>query len=119
MTLDILLVAALIAHILMTLVILAMFFMLSKTLTTLGDLLRGLQIEMTPLISDLRAIGANVAEASDGIRAGMQRVNRLTEALGSIGDDLEGGRLAVKTGVEKLSQWAAPWQSLLKMFVQK
>jgi hypothetical protein len=116
MALDILLISASIALAVLTGILVAMFFKLSRGLAEMGEMLRGMQRELTPLVQDLRTISVNAAAASDSLRTGMQRVGRMTQALGNVGDDLEEGRQMVMGGVELLGLLTAPWLTKLKVF---
>jgi|ERR1700722_8801041 uncharacterized protein YoxC len=76
-----------------------MFAMLTRSLSALSKLLKELQVELSPVLRDLRTLSLNVAEVSDNVRTGVQRISRMTEAVGNIGDDLELGRRSVRGGI--------------------
>jgi len=91
---------------------LCMFFLLTRSLVALTKLLKDLQLELGPVIRDLRTLTLNVAEVSDNVRNGVQRFSRMSEAVGNIGDDLELGRRSVRGGIRLVN-------SLISLLVTK
>jgi hypothetical protein len=79
--------------------LMCMFFMLNRSLLALTKLLKELHGEFSPAIRDLRTLTMNVTEVSDNVRIGVQRFSRMSEAVGNIGDDLELGRRSVRGGI--------------------
>jgi hypothetical protein len=113
---DILLISTSVTLLVLALILVSMFMTLNRSLATLAELLRGMQREVSPMIGDIRTISLNVAAASGSLRTGMEQVQRMTGALGNIGDDLEAGRKAVKGGVE---MFTAPWPLKIWLIGQK
>ena len=116
MTMDLLLISASVALMVLTVILVTLFMMLTRSLANLAELLRGLQREMTPVLSDLRIISRNTAVASESLKNGLQGASRMSEALGNIGSDLEEGRKAVKGTMNTLGALAGPWLGFLKLF---
>lgn len=108
---DIFLICASVTLVVVSSTMIFLVVSLNKGLAALRDL--------SPVISDIRVISLNMAIASEGLAAGMQQVNRVTEVLGDIGDDIEQGRRVVKGTVETVSQLVSPWLTLLKLFQKK
>ncbi len=105
--------------IVLTVLLIVVFFMLYKSIAACASAWSGLRSDLSPLLGDLKEIGQNVAAASESLKHGLERANHMTEALGRIGDDLEEGRRAVKEGIERVGQVAAPWLGFLKLFQRK
>jgi hypothetical protein len=110
MPLDVLLISASLALMVLTCILIALFIRLNKSLVVLSLVVA----EMAPMIGDMRVIGANLAVASDGLRSGVQDVKRLTQALGHVGDDIESGHQVVSGGAKIVSALWGPLQSFFK-----
>lgn len=111
MTLDIFLISASVALLVLSGTLIALFITLRQTMAELR--------ELTPVIADIRTISLNAAMASESLCLGFQQISRVSEALGNIGDDLEEGRRAVKGTVETVNQLVSPLLGLLKWFQKK
>jgi len=91
----------------------ALLVLVQRSLSDLGTMLRELQRDLTPVAYELRKISENMASATESLKTGLEKTNRMTDALGNIGDDLETGRRVIKGGVSVLSEIAKPWLAKL------
>ena len=115
MPLDIFLIASSIALIVLAVCLVVGLFMLNRSLLAMGANLAELRRELVPMLGDLRTISLNVAIASESLSTGMERVNRMADAIGNLGDDLETGRRAVKGGLDLLGAFSGgSWLSRAK-----
>jgi hypothetical protein len=116
MLLDLLYLSASVAFVVFSITLITVFVMLTRILTSLNCLLKGLRLDVAPMASDLRVVTQNLASASGSLRTGLQRVEHMTVALENFGDDLALGRNAVKGTWQIL---VSPWLAKLKNIKKK
>lgn len=115
MALDIFLISSSVTLIVLAVCLVVALFMLNRSLLSIGANMADLRQELVPMLADLRTISLNVAIASESLSTGMERVNRMADAIGNIGDDLETGRRAVKGGLDLLGAFSGgTWLSRIK-----
>ena len=96
-------------------VLIALLVTLNRSMAAVGAALQETNRAVLPLADDLRVLAASLTETSEGLRAGIGQVSRLTGALGGIGDDLNSGRGALKLGLDVAKMLAGPWLDKLKL----
>jgi hypothetical protein len=77
MTQEILLIFALFSFAVLACALVGMLLVLNRTLASLGESLRRLQGDLTPMLGDLRVISRNLAGASEAVRLGAQNLGAL------------------------------------------
>lgn len=116
MEMQVFLVCMSVAMLTLTVVLIVLLIMLSKSLAAAAGTLRSIERGLQPMLEDIHLVSANIAQASEGIKNSVEKINRLAGALGGFGDDLETGRRALKSAAGTALNTVQPWLAKLKMF---
>jgi uncharacterized protein YoxC len=116
MEMQVFLVTMSVAMLLLTLVLIVLLIMLSRSLGTAAEILRSIERGLQPVLEDVRTVSANVAQVSESVKAGVEKINHLAGALGSFGDDVEAGRRAIRSVLDVTMNSFQPWLSKLRSF---
>ena len=115
MPLELYMISTSIALIAVSIILITIFSAINRSLAELNGMLREIKISVSPMASDIRTISRNAAAASESLRTGMEKINRMTDAVGAIGDDLEEGRRSVRGGMRVFGALVAPWLAKFKV----
>lgn len=111
MVLELFMISISVTLLVLSAILVALFTNIGKSLAAIAEMLREIRQNILPVMDDVRIIRRQAVALSESLRSGMDGVSRMGEAIGNIGDDLEGGRKAVKGGVRLLERLIGPWLS--------